>query len=133
MFGFPTFVEIWAVLGGKLLVLCALMLIDLVMGIVIALVYKEFDWDYLTNFVKTDLLPSFAWLLVGFMNFIPKEYIPGSVTMIFETTIYATVFFAIFTSILGHLARIGVWTKTLNKLRIGIKYSEVKPKGKKLA
>ncbi|MBN1535179.1 MAG: hypothetical protein JW908_00500 [Anaerolineales bacterium] len=108
MFGFPEFSVIWAALGGKLIVLGLLTMIDLVMGVILALVYKEFSWEYLGNYLKTDGLPIFAWAVVGFINFIPAEYIPTSITMVIESTVYVTVLGVIFGSIMGHLARIGV-------------------------
>jgi hypothetical protein len=101
-------------MAGFLLVLLGLMVIDVVLGVVIALVKHEFKWDKLTGYLESDFLPVIGWLVLRVILLIPAEYIPGSmpVTEGLQIFAYSTVFLKILGSIFANLQRIGVVGKS---------------------
>jgi len=118
MFDYPGIDIVVSALSGKLFTLLLLMFLDLLFGVIVALVKKVFKWDYLTNYLVTGFLPIVAWLAIGIIGFIPDQYIPASVTMVAETVVYATVFLKLLTSFLASMSSIGVLTNALGKLGI---------------
>jgi hypothetical protein len=119
MFEYPSIDLIVTALSGKLFTLLVLMFMDLLFGVIVALVKKEFKWDYLTNYLVTGFLPIAAWLAIGLLGFIPDQYIPASVTMVAEVTVYATVFLKLLASFLASMSALGVLTAPLGKIGVG--------------
>jgi hypothetical protein len=114
------FVALWAALDGRLLVLALLTVIDIVFGVVIALVVnKNFKWEYLANYLNSDVLPIFGWVGIVLLATIPSGLVPTGATLIGIDVVYGTVFLKILASILGSLADMGVLQKPLNRIGIG--------------
>lgn len=112
----------WAAVQGKLLVLAILTLLDLLLGVTISVVKKEFKLEYIMHYVNSDVLPILGWLAVFVLASIPAAFLPsGAALPIVEGVVYATVFLGILASLLGHLANIGILQGPLGKLGIGDK------------
>ena len=110
---------IWAAIQTKLVVLAVLMALDFILGVVVALVFKEFDWQKLDHYLLTDFLPILGWLVVVIITSIPAELIPGGFTIpVVADVVYGTVFVAILTSILQNLAKAGVLKNLFSKISI---------------
>jgi hypothetical protein len=97
--------------AGFLLALIGLMAIDVVFGVIIALVKHEFKWDKLTGYLETDFLPIVGWLVISLILLIPSEFVPKSAPAmdIIQIAAYTTVFLKILGSILINLQRVGVF------------------------
>jgi hypothetical protein len=114
------FVALWAALDGRLLVLALLTVIDIVFGVVIALVKnKNFKWEYLANFLNSDVLPIFGWIGIVLIASIPSGLVPAGAILIGTDVVYGFVFLKILASILGSLADMGILQKPLNRIGIG--------------
>jgi hypothetical protein len=109
-----------AALYNKLLILLVLMLFNVLFGVIMALVKKRFQWDYLTNYLQSDLLPILGWLAYGYICLIPvgSESIPTGVLTVTESAVYLTVLLRIMSSLLTHFAEIGIMTDTLKAIGI---------------
>lgn len=113
------FVMLWGLLQGKLIAFGVLVALDIVFGIIVALVKKEFKWEYLMHYLSSDVLPIFAWVGVVVLTTIPSENIPSGALPIASDAVYATVFLSILASVLGSFSELGVLKDTLNKIGIG--------------
>jgi len=105
---FPSPGAIWAVIEPRLVVLFILTVFDFLFGVVLALIAKEFEWDYLLHYLNTDILPILAWIAVVVITQIPAELIPGGALPIFEYGVYATVFLSITASLFEQYKKIGI-------------------------
>ncbi len=65
-----------ALMGGwKVLSIAALIGLDIILGIVLSAIKKEFAWSKIANFLQTDVLMMFGgWLLVGVFGVIEPQY-----------------------------------------------------------
>jgi hypothetical protein len=97
--------------AGFLLALIGLMAIDVVLGVIVALVKHEFKWDKLTGYLESDLLPIVGWLAISLILLIPAKYVPdtSTVTDITQVAAYSTVFLKILGSVLVNLQRVGMF------------------------
>jgi hypothetical protein len=105
---FPNLSEIWAVIEGRLVVLLILTVFDLLFGVILSLIAKDFKWEFLLHYLNTDILPILAWMATAVIGQIPAEFIPKETLPIFEYAVYATVFLSIAASLYGHFQKIGV-------------------------
>ncbi len=104
----PDFPAIWALIEPRLIVLLVLTVFDFLFGTILAIIAKEFKWDYLLHYLNTCILPILAWMAIAFISTVPGEYIPPGALPIFEAAVYATVFLSILASLVGHFQKIGV-------------------------
>jgi hypothetical protein len=111
---FPTPSEIWAIIEPRLIVLLILTIFDFLFGVILAVVSREFKWDYLMHYLNTDILPILVWMAVVVISQIPDEFIPAGALPVFEYGIYATVFLSITASLFGHFKKIGVLASARN-------------------
>lgn len=110
---------IWTAIQAKLIVLAVLMGLDFILGVVVAIVLKEFDWQKLDHYLLTDFLPILGWIVVVIITSIPKDLIPGGFQLpVVADVVYGTVFVAILTSILENLAKAGVLKNLFSKINI---------------
>jgi hypothetical protein len=104
----PDPAAIWAVLEPRLVVLLILTLFDFLFGVILAVIAKTYQWDYLMHYLNTDILPILAWVAIVVIGQIPAEFIPSGALPVFEYGVYATVFLSISASLIGHFQKIGV-------------------------
>jgi hypothetical protein len=112
----------------KLFVLIGLALLDLILGVLLALVQKRFEWAKLTDYISSSLLPIVGWFAVGLVGLIPVTFIPEQVPVVAESLVYATVFAKILASILGHLSAIGILQNVFS--RLGVQPTGITRRGK---
>ncbi len=105
---FPDPAVVWAVIEPRLVVLLILTIFDFIFGVILAVIAKTFQWDYLMHYLETDILPILAWVAIVMISQIPAEFIPSGALPLFEYGIYATVFLSIAASLVGHFQKIGV-------------------------
>jgi hypothetical protein len=105
---FPDPATIWAIIEPRLVVLLLLTLFDFLFGVILALIAKTFQWDYLMHYLSTDILPILAWMAIVVVTQIPAEFIPSGALPVFEYGVYATVFLSIAASLVGQFQKIGV-------------------------
>ncbi len=93
-----------------LLVLIGLTVVDVVFGVAVALIKREFKWDKLTGYLSSDILPMLGWLVIRLILLIPADFVPWAspITTIVGIGAYTTVFLKILGSILVNLQRVGV-------------------------
>jgi hypothetical protein len=105
---FPGPGEIWSVIYPRLLVLLILTVFDFLFGVILAIIGKEFKWDYLVHYLNTDILPILAWMAIVVISLVPAEFIPAGTLPILEYGVYATVFLSIVASLFESFKKIGV-------------------------
>jgi hypothetical protein len=57
---FPNLAELWAAIEPRLVVLLLLTVFDLIFGVILSLLAKDFKWDYLLHYLNSDVLPILA-------------------------------------------------------------------------
>lgn len=113
------FPSVWIALYPRILILVIVMAIDFLLGVIVALVMHEFDWQKLDHFLTSDFLPILGWIAAVLLVCLPVAFLPeGKPVPIFSDVIYGTVFFTMLASVLQSLAKIGVLTKPLEALHI---------------
>lgn len=105
---FPGLGELWALIIPRLTVLLILTVFDFLFGVVLAIIAKEFKWDYLIHYLNTDILPILAWVAILVICQIPAEFIPAGALPVFEYGVYVTVFLSIVASLFESFKKIGV-------------------------
>lgn len=127
MFTFPSWDFIINAIAPFLITLLIMMVIDVVLGIVIAIVGKTFTTEKLTNYIQSDLLPILGWLALRILLLLPTAYIPNSAGLPADLAwgVYATVFLKIFGSILGSISAIGILNSIAKPL--GVEKARVTP------
>jgi len=114
------FTLLWSLISGGLIVLSGLTLLDFVIGVIVALVARNFKWEYLMHYLTSDVMPILGWVVVVILSTIPAGLTPpGGVLPVATGVVYGTVFLGILGSILGSLADMGVLQKPLNRIGIG--------------
>lgn len=114
------FVAAWAAIQAKLVILAILTLIDVIVGVIVSLVKKDFKLEYLYHYLQTDVLPIFAWIGVVLISLIPSNLLPSGATIpIVPDVVYGTVFLSILASVLGSFSSAGVLTELFGKIGIG--------------
>ena len=114
------FAMLWTLLQGGLFAFTLLTIIDIILGIAVAVfIKKNFKWTYISHFMTSDVLPIIGWVAVVMITTIPSELIPGGVLPIVSTAIYGFVFVGILASILESLSDIGILTNMFGKVGIG--------------
>lgn len=113
------FSALWVMLQGGLIAFAILVLLDIVFGVVAALVLKKFKWEYLMHFVNTDLIPISVWIGAVVLSTIPAEQIPKEAVLIASNIIYVSVFLSILASIMGSWKDLGVLTEQFTRIGIG--------------
>jgi hypothetical protein len=95
-----------AVKAGWLIMVIAL---DLVLGVIVALKQKTFEWQKLAD-VLGDYGPKVVgWLALEAVDLIPPEYkLFGGIGSVLGTGAYALIFASALGSILGHIQAIGI-------------------------
>lgn len=111
--------SVWLALYPRILVLVIVMAIDFLLGVIVALIMHEFDWQKLNHYLTSDFLPILGWIAAVLLVCLPVAFLPeGKPVPIFSDVIYGTVFFTMLASVLQTLAKIGVLTKPLEALHI---------------
>jgi hypothetical protein len=114
------FIFLWSLIGGGLIVLSGLTLLDFLIGVIVAVIAKNFKWEYLMHYLQSDVLPIFGWVVIVILTTIPEGLVPpGGALPVASGVVYASVFLGIMASILGSLADAGVLQVPLNKIGIG--------------
>ena len=99
---------LWMAISGKLIVLAILTGLDFLLGTLLAISQKRFEWQRLADYLTSDGLPIVGWLAAEVILWLPGELIPAGVSTAVLTGVYGTVLLAILGSVLSHLAAIGV-------------------------
>lgn len=119
------FATVWNIIEGRLLVLALLTALDLVFGVIVSFIQKEFKWECLYHYLDTDVLPIFAWIGVVLITNIPAELIPIGFTIpIVADVVYATVFLSILGSLVGSFGKLGVLKEELSRAGFNTDNSE---------
>jgi hypothetical protein len=114
------FVAVWMAIQAKILILTIMIVLDVLLGIILALIKKVFNWEKLTSYLSSDVLPVIGWLVVVMITLFPKELLPGGITIpLVADVVYATVFLKILASLLKSLADAGILTDLFGKVGIG--------------
>lgn len=92
----------------EVILLFGLALLDMLLGVGLALWNKEFDWSRLTDYIQSNGFPIVGWIVAEFILALPVEIIPASFDVVPLTLVKMTVFAKILASIVGHLGRAGV-------------------------
>lgn len=120
--------SVWLALYPRILILAILMGVDFLLGVIVALVMHEFDWQKLNHYLVSDFLPILGWIASVLLVCLPVAFLPdGKAIPIVSDVIYGTVFFTMLASVLQTLAKIGVLTNTLSSLHIPYA-AKLKPK-----
>lgn len=120
--------SVWTALYPRILILVIVMAIDFLLGVIVALVSHEFDWQKLDHYLTSDFLPILGWVVSVLLVCLPVAFLPeGKPVPIFSDVIYGTVFLTMLGSVLQTLAKIGVLTKPLEALHIPY-IAKLKPK-----
>lgn len=110
---------VWAALQDRLIVLAIVMALDFVLGVIVALVLHEFDWQKLNHYLISDFLPIMGWVVVVFLVNLPPALLPDKKPIpIFSDVIYGTVFLTMLGSVLLTLTKIGILKSQLAALHI---------------
>lgn len=117
---FPTLEQITNQLAIPLLVLVILMVVDLVTGVLVAVVRKQFTTEKLTAYLESDFLPIVLWIGLRIVLFLPAQYFPSALGAfdVIVTGAYLTVFAKIGGSILGTSASVGILTNQVKKIGV---------------
>lgn len=107
----------WLSISSQLYGAGFLALLDLVLGVALSLVNKEFKWDKLTAYLSSNFLPILAWAGIEYVLFLLPD-LPAGIDATISTTIYGTIVLKIFASVLGHLSRMGIMQSTFAKVGI---------------
>jgi len=102
------FTNAWQGMETQLFILLALTVVDVVFGITLAVIGRNFKWDYLTNYLQSDFLPIIAWMAVAVLGAFPLPKVADVVLPWGSEAVYATVFLKLAASVLGHFQKIGV-------------------------
>ena len=82
--------------------------LDLILGVVVSLKKKVFQWQYLADFLGNYGPKIFGWLALEVLDFLPSEYkIIGSITGVLGVGAYSLLFISAVGSVLGHVQSIG--------------------------
>lgn len=111
------FYALWASVSPRLVSLLILAGLDVVLGVLSALVQRKFDWEYLTNYLSTDGLPIVGWLVAEVILWLP--FIPQAVVNVIGVGVFSTVAIKIGASILSSLSSMGVLQQQLQKVGFG--------------
>jgi len=111
-------ISFWEAIYIQLIILVILMFADLLFGVLVALIQKKFDWDYLPEFLINDGMWILAWLISMLILAFPKEFIPELLSNTFSIGVYATVAGKIAASLLGHWSALGLFTGIMTKIAI---------------
>lgn len=110
---------VWTAIYPKILILAILMGIDFLIGVVVALVYHEFDWQKLNHYMISDLLPILGWVVVILLACLPVAFLPeGKVLPVVPDIVYGGLILGITASIFQTLAKIGILKNQLAVLHI---------------
>lgn len=112
------FEELWLRIYPMLFALLTLVGLDFVLGVLIAIKQKAFDWSRLADYLGNSGLPIAGWLAAEVLLAIPQELVPDGVITGALAGVYATVFLKFLTSLLGHLSAIGLLTDAFAKLGV---------------
>lgn len=102
------FEQFWIVVQGKLYTLFALIIADLILGVLLAIKEKRFDWKKLGDYLVSNGSQLVAWLIAEALLRIPAEFIPDGMIPVALWGVYATVVLPLIASILGHLTSFGL-------------------------
>lgn len=112
--------------------LLALVVLDLIGGVLIAILNKSFLLEKIADFVKSATLKFWAYLTVSLLAALPNFFgveVKGFGDLLVEysdTVIYGAIVLGYLASILGHLASVGI-----PKLPNVVKYVGVEPTAEK--
>jgi hypothetical protein len=83
--------------------------LDLVLGVVVSLKNKTFQWQRLADFLGSYGPKVIGWLALEALDFLPAEYkLLGQIGGVLGTGAYGLLFLATVGSVLGHVQSIGV-------------------------
>jgi len=84
-------------------------LLDLILGVTVAIVDKTFKWEKLADFLASYAPKVIGWLSVEVLGLLPTEYLAiANIQSGFAYTVYGILFLSVVASILGHLQKLGV-------------------------
>lgn len=113
------FIVFWEAVKGGLAVLALLTVIDIVFGVIEAVIHKKFEWQALMHFVQTDLLPILAWLVIVLLKLIPEVLLPKGYTIpVVSELYYGGLVLSIFGSIFKSWAELGIMENLFSKVGV---------------
>lgn len=111
--------SVWLALYPRILILAIVMGIDFLLGVIVALVLHEFDWQKLNHYLISDFLPILGWVTTVLLVCLPVAFLPdGKPLPIVSDIVYGTVFFTMLASVLQTLTKIGILKSSLSALHI---------------
>jgi hypothetical protein len=107
-----------AAVGGKVIALGVITLMDLIFGVIVSLRQGRFEWVRLADYLESDVIPIMVWLAVEILALIPSNLIPDGVKMYVPAAVYGTVFIKVMASVFGHFSALGVLSDPLGKVGV---------------
>lgn len=116
-------VAFWEAVKNGLAVIALLTVVDLIFGVIEAVVHHKFEWQKLMHFVQTDVLPTLVWLTIVLLKLIPQVLLPKGYTIPFISEVYyGGLVLSIFGSIFKSWGELGLLTDVLGKVGVmGVK------------
>lgn len=108
----------WEIVSARFFTLLAMGALDFILGVIMALVQKRFMWAKLTGYIQSNGIPILGWLVAEYLLALPADLVPPGVLDGALLAIYTTVFLKLLTSILGHLAAMGLLEKAFSKMGV---------------
>ena len=89
--------------------LALVILLDLLLGVVVALKQHRFEWQRLADFLGDYGPKILGWLALEALDFLPAEYkLLGGLGTVLGTGAYGLLFLSATGSVLGHIQAIGI-------------------------
>jgi hypothetical protein len=110
------FAKYWAEIAVPLQVLLILTGLDVVFGILVAVLQKRFEWQKVAGFMTTDIPYVLVWMATALLGQLPPEYLPQVITDYGPKAAYAFTSVAIGGSFVAHLAALGMLSKSTAKV-----------------
>ena len=110
------FASYWMAISVPLQVLLILTGLDIVFGILIAILQKRFEWQKVAGFMTTDIPYILVWMAMALLSQLPSEYLPQAITDYGPKAAYAFASVAIGGSFVAHLAALGMLSKSTEKV-----------------
>lgn len=107
--------------GDQITILLLMTVLDLLLGVIVAVRAGIFKLEKLAGVLESDLLPILGWVGVVIIASIPQDLIPGDAVIYAPDAAYGLVFIKILGSILGSISSFGVGTEALTKIGVQVK------------
>jgi len=97
-------------------------ILDLILGIAVALKMHEFQWQLVADFLESYGLKALGWLTLEVLAIFPKELTGGIILEGAAWIAYIAIVASVLGSILGHIEMVGIVQKKIGFLmeRLGL-------------